>query len=113
MTQFTPKESRDMKRALSLLLVSTLWIALAGCCRDRCCCHQPQPGSGCYGCANGQDGCYGQCQSGCIHDRGEETPGGRIRPFQQGPTTPQVTWPYYSLHGPRDYFADNPQTLGP
>jgi hypothetical protein len=30
-----------------------------------------------------------------------------------GPPVPQITYPYYTLRGPRDFLADNPPSLGP
>ena len=29
-----------------------------------------------------------------------------------GPTTAQVAYPYYTTRGPRDFFVDNPPTIG-
>ena len=34
------------------------------------------------------------------------------RPFTAGPPTGQVGYPYYTIHGPRDFLVDNPPTLG-
>lgn len=34
------------------------------------------------------------------------------QPFQAGPPTGQVAYPYYSVRGPRDFFMDNPPTIG-
>ncbi len=30
-----------------------------------------------------------------------------------GPPTAQVAYPYYTVRGPRDFFLDDPQPLGP
>ena len=30
----------------------------------------------------------------------------------QGPATAQVAYPYYTTRGPRDYFTNNPPTIG-
>ncbi|MEK6246612.1 MAG: hypothetical protein N2C12_00435 [Planctomycetales bacterium] len=30
-----------------------------------------------------------------------------------GPPTAQVTYPYYTVRGPRDFLLDDPQTIGP
>ncbi|QDT05357.1 hypothetical protein K227x_37570 [Rubripirellula lacrimiformis] len=32
--------------------------------------------------------------------------------FAPGPPTGQVAYPYYSVRGPRDFFVDNPPTIG-
>ena len=34
------------------------------------------------------------------------------RPFTPGPPTGQVGYPYYTVRGPRDFFLDNPPTIG-
>lgn len=34
------------------------------------------------------------------------------RPFTPGPPSAQVGYPYYSHRGPRDFFIDNPPTIG-
>ena len=31
----------------------------------------------------------------------------------RGDATPTVSYPYYSVRGPRDYFLDNPPSIGP
>ena len=30
----------------------------------------------------------------------------------QGPPTAQVAYPYYTVRGPRDFFIDNPPSIG-
>jgi hypothetical protein len=34
-------------------------------------------------------------------------------PYNAGPPTPAVTYPYYTTRGPRDFLLDNPPPLGP
>ena len=34
------------------------------------------------------------------------------RPFNAGPPTGQVAYPYYSVRGPRDFFVNDPPTIG-
>ncbi|MEM9828546.1 MAG: hypothetical protein AAF958_18305 [Planctomycetota bacterium] len=34
------------------------------------------------------------------------------QPFTAGPPTAQVGYPYYTTRGPRDFFLDNPPTIG-
>ncbi|GAA5505280.1 hypothetical protein [Novipirellula caenicola] len=36
----------------------------------------------------------------------------QAQPVNPGPPTGQVGYPYYSHHGPRDFFLDNPPTIG-
>lgn len=33
--------------------------------------------------------------------------------FNQGPPSAQVAYPYYTTRGPRDFFLDNPPSIGP
>ena len=49
------------------------------------------------------------CQSGCSRCRGGRQ---ARRPFQPGPPTAQVTYPYYTTRGPRDYLERNPRSIG-
>ena len=49
-------------------------------------------------------------QPGCIgHHAGDAL---NSRPVSPGPSTAQVGYPYYSHRGPRDFFVDNPPTIG-
>lgn len=51
------------------------------------------------------------------HDRRQAdfTPRGQGLPgdLMTGGATPTVTYPYYTTHGPRDFLAKNPPSLGP
>ena len=51
------------------------------------------------------------------HDRSQAdfTPRGQGLPddMMTGGATPTVTYPYYTTHGPRDFLAKNPPSLGP
>jgi hypothetical protein len=33
-------------------------------------------------------------------------------PFNPGPPTAQVGYPYYTVRGPRDFLLDNPPSIG-
>jgi hypothetical protein len=33
--------------------------------------------------------------------------------YAAGPPTGQVTYPYYTVRGPRDFLAKNPRSIGP
>ena len=54
------------------------------------------------------------------HGNPHGTPGYPGRPHHmgreyvgpQGPSTGAVAYPYYTTRGPRDFFVDNPQTIG-
>ncbi len=79
---------------------------------------------GCNNCA----GCRTGCQAGPLgwqqggldysshlnpgilgHQAGNQL---NSQPFQAGPPTGQVAYPYYSVRGPRDFFMDNPPSIG-
>jgi hypothetical protein len=80
----------------------------------------------------GLNGCQGGCRTGCqpgpigwqqggLNYSAHLNPGllghkaaGALegRPFTPGPPTGQVGYPYYSVRGPRDFFLDNPPTIG-
>lgn len=47
------------------------------------------------------------------HHRGPQSHMGGIAGPADGPPTPQVTYPYYTTRGPRDYFLANPASIGP
>lgn len=51
------------------------------------------------------------------HDRrpADFAPRGQGLPadLMAGDATPTVTYPYYTTHGPRDFLAKNPPSLGP
>ena len=46
------------------------------------------------------------------HHRGPQSHMGMPGPAD-GPPVAQVTYPYYTTRGPRDYFAANPPSIGP
>ncbi len=46
------------------------------------------------------------------HYRGPQSHLGAMPGPAMGPPQPTVTYPYYTVRGPRDYFLDNPPTIG-
>jgi hypothetical protein len=46
------------------------------------------------------------------HHRGPQSHLGAMPGPAMGPPAPTVTYPYYTTRGPRDYFADNPPSIG-
>jgi hypothetical protein len=68
---------------------------LSGCAEDQACRKNAMAQQGC----DGGDGCRG-CRNGPT-------------PATPGPPTAEVTYPYYTLHGPRDFLDPNPRSLGP
>jgi hypothetical protein len=71
-------------------------------------------GGGC-----GPGGCgiaHGGCKGGCCSNHGlVAMPGTRNGAGMGpgGPTSAQVTYPYYTNRGPRDFLAKNPPSIGP
>jgi hypothetical protein len=108
-----------MKRALFALTALVIMIGISGCanrggrvCGDSC----PMGSESCAACANncdpnaGWDDDWGDPQC-----RAQRAPRGRpeAEAAAAGPATGTVTYPYYTLHGPRDFLDRNPARLGP
>ena len=114
-----------MKRALLLFVVGAALFASSGCCqpfgdgsghrlfanhpedqtpaapcRHGVCEGAPGPCALCGGCGTGMNG------AGLFHCCGGAPP-------QGGGAPGGVAYPYYTLRGPRDYFVDNPPSIGP
>ncbi len=105
-----------MKRTLFALLATALLIGVCGCTGPH--------GRGCTGamhgscqdapenCAACEDGCDdpGVCRHcgghGCDACRGRHA-------IADGPATGAVTYPYYTLRGPRDFLDRTPPGVGP
>lgn len=127
-----------MKRGLLTLLAVALAAGMAGCCGPHSgCLTSWLPGS-CSNCPETGGGCtgeYGSCGSAGCGQCGEGNPGvsglfgadsggyagcggqGCRVPcraaFTPGPPTAAVTYPYYTVRGPRDFLAANPPGIGP
>ncbi len=82
------KESSEMKRAILFVSVAVVLAALTGCRTD---CGQ----CACRGGCNGRAGGYGGADA------------------MEGSPTAAVAYPYYTVHGPRDFLDKNPESLGP
>jgi hypothetical protein len=79
-----------MKRSL-LILAAIIAISTSGCLRRQC--------NSCNG-GGGGGGLQGR-----IQPQGPEF-------NQPGPPTAAVAYPYYTVRGPRDFFIDDPPTIG-
>ena len=55
--------------------------------------------------------CPGNCQYRLAFGHGRAVPAGQ--PFNPGPPSAQVTYPYYTLRGPRDFLQRTPTPIGP
>ena len=125
-----------MKRILFSLSAVLVMVGLVGCaadraCRTTSCC----PNDGCAAtCSCGQS-----CDNACCDPNACEDDCGmplfwRLRSwwnrerccdqpcegqmcaepcYPQGPQTGQVTYPYYTTRGPRDFLAKDPASIGP
>lgn len=47
--------------------------------------------------------CNKKCKEPCV----------QAAPAEAGPPTGAVTYPYYTIRGPRDFYAKNPGSIGP
>jgi hypothetical protein len=126
------KELPDMKRALFSVMTLVVLAVLTGCAAQ----HGRHPvltsndacnSGNCNAAA--AEGCQGNgaaCENSCdnarpsLRDRLNNLCGcrGKERCEQAsqeaaGPANGAVTYPYYTVRGPRDYLAKNPQSIGP
>jgi hypothetical protein len=128
-----------MKSAFVFLTTVVVVVGLSGCCHtggflsphghcliDGSCGHCSDCPETCRSCdmedcaaCNGGAPCDGgaACDGGCAPPCGEGC--GLLdrlcahRYFNPGPPTGAVTYPYYTVRGPRDYFMKSPTPLGP
>ena len=81
-------------------------------------------GKGAEGCAGGECGCAGggyNCVDGVCSGTSCSSGGLMSRPhgypaqadYMAGPPTASVTYPYYTVRGPRDFLLDSPPGIGP
>ena len=108
-----------MKRAL-LTLVAGIAVAVLAGCSSQCghllgahrgtCRSAPETCAACDAC-----GCQHcgdpNCRNGCLARHCAER--AAYRGAAPGPLTGAVAYPYYTVRGPRDYFAQNPSSIGP
>jgi hypothetical protein len=121
-----------MQRTFLALAVSMVLAAFTGCASDCCsqggACHL-RPGAGYDGqgggyggqgggyggqgvCQNGDPRCglRGCCLPGCgLLGHGQGLGGGDLQAGQGA----VVSYPYYTLRGPRDFLETHPQSIGP
>ncbi len=110
------KDSSDMKHAFLILLAVVVLAGLTGC-RS----HHGQGLTGCLSgsCAAAPENCAscdtaGPVDCGTCGGQGCQSCLGRHRQaYTPGPPTGAITYPYYTVRGPRDILARNPQSIGP
>lgn len=91
-----------MKRLFSLF-AATLILAGLGCASTQ---EGACPPTRCY---PGGHTCGPQCEHTRRAPRGPTDIGAQVA----GPPTAQVTYPYYTLRGPRDFLDRDPPSIGP
>jgi hypothetical protein len=129
-TRANHKESSDMKRAILPLLTVVALVAFGGCaaecgrraapCSCDNCAQAAEDNASCgQSCDNANDpntckdparrhlcrfcrgrGCQECCQEACPA-------------AAPGPPAGTITYPYYTVRGPRDFLAKNPPSIGP
>ena len=107
-----------MNRAiLSLSLVAALLAASSGCGFNHLFRHGGDAGIGCESgaCGYAGDG-YGDgrqnAYAGCFHGKQGKLRGHYTPQLAPGPMGAQVTYPYYTNRGPRDFFVSEPRGIG-
>jgi hypothetical protein len=97
-----------MRHAVFSLLPVLLVLSMVGCCSPH----------GCFAPAAGTEGCHCGMAQGPIRRslRGLHTALAthcHPQPVEAGgPPVGTVTYPYYTVRGPRDFLADNPPSIG-
>lgn len=95
-----------MKRLLLLAVSALLLAPNAGCLH-----HYANRQDAACGCGGGGGGLLGgRVAHACNETQGWRHQAPPIGP--QGPPTAATAYPYYTLHGPRDFLADDPPSLG-
>ena len=120
----TQRNHQNMRRALLMLLAVTVLAGLSGCVQNQVCqpCGQGMtcmmPGS----CAYAPATCQACSPSGPCNAYAGGVGCGPYDPcsdpealgmFNPGPPTGAVTYPYYTVRGPRDFLAREPRPIGP
>ncbi len=129
-----------MRRALLMPLAVVVTVGLAGCCHPGgnrligcligSCQNCPENCASCDSCgeAGCQAGSEGDCDTcghgGCETSRYANAGLGGLmgcgscghgcaQAYAPGPPTAAITYPYYTVRGPRDFLAQSPRSVGP
>jgi hypothetical protein len=132
LTQHEWKGIQRMKSAFAFLTVAVVLTGLSGCCQstrnflsphghclvDGSCGHCSDCPDTCRSCdADTCDANGAACEGACVSGGDPACGAGCGLCGQQyanpGPPTGAVTYPYYTVRGPRDYFMKSPTPLGP
>jgi len=95
-----------MKRAMSILAATLLVTALTGCGRQQTYCVQ----RGGVGVGGAVQGSCPRCPDVCRDVRPSRCRGDA---FDPGMPSGTVTYPYYTVRGPRDFLVSDPPSIGP
>jgi len=100
-----------MKRALLTLIAGVALTALTACSAHRCATGNCGPAVPHFGSARAAPELAGGARA-CPNCGGQgcQACGQHVTP---SPVTGAITYPYYTVRGPRDYFATNPSSIGP
>jgi len=121
-----------MKRAIYSVLAVVVLAGLVGCkaqptrtggcdpCGTSATCSTDARGQAAACCESDGDPCERCCDPGRVR-RCRECGGRGCRACRekcceeacQGPATGAITYPYYTIRGPRDFLAKNPPRIGP
>jgi len=113
-----------MRSVFFVLLAVVSLAALSGCVHDRMCCSSSGQNMTCAlpgSCANCPETCQTCCADPCnvfagcrIWDGyGPYDPRAAQQAINPGPPTGAVTYPYYTIRGPRDFLARDYRSIGP
>ena len=95
-----------MKRALCAFVAVFLIASSTGC----------HHGLAPHGCGGDCGGYEGSCDGGCGHPGLLSGLASHLHPRESppatGPPVGTVTYPYYTVRGPRDFLANDPPSLG-
>jgi hypothetical protein len=87
-----------MKRAVLAFFAMGVLAILSGCTTDPACSQRR--------CVRPEYGCRRPDCPRCGRGGGQEA-------TDPGPATGAITYPYYTLHGPRDFLQRTPSPIGP
>jgi len=107
-----------MRRVLFVLLALATLAGLTGCVQDQMYCQSPGQSMTCAlpgSCAQCPETCQACGSSDPCNECGCGQACGGCGPqaIDPGPPTGAVTYPYYTLRGPRDFLARGPRPIGP
>ncbi len=100
-----------MKHALFVLFAVLILAGLSGCLHNQV---ASDGGDPCVQACGRTARCWPPCNA-CGGERNRRERGGHAGPAlqPQQPPVAAITYPYYTLRGPRDFLERNPSPIGP